>query len=90
LKELKRFLGLFGYYRWFTHGYGKISTPLTSLLQKNAQYIWTETFHKLKQALTSTPVLILPDFTKPFTIEIDASVIGIGAVLMQSNHPIAT
>lgn len=43
----------------------------------------------MKQALTSAPVLALPDFSKSFTIEADASSIGIGVVLSQGNHPIA-
>jgi len=85
---LRGFLGLFGYYRRFIQGYGKIATPL---LQKYIPYVWGVeadiTFHRLKKALTTAPILILPKFSQSFTIEIDASRIGIGAVLMQSNHP---
>ena len=39
--------------------------------------------------MTSTPVLALPDFSQPLTVEIDASATGIGAILLQNNHPIA-
>lgn len=56
-------------------------------------FIWTseteESFQALKQALISSPVLTLPDFTKPFTLETDASEKGIRAVLQQDGHPIA-
>lgn len=48
-----------------------------------------EAFHTLKQGLTTTPVLILPKFSKPFVIETDASSKGIGAVLLQNSHPLA-
>jgi len=55
--------------------------------------LWTpshqESFDTLKAALTSAPVLALLDFTKSFTIETDASAVGMGAVLMQNNHPVA-
>eukprot|EP00267_Zea_mays_P054154 XP_020407373.1 uncharacterized protein LOC103652751 [Zea mays] len=63
------------------------------LLKKGVHFIWTSehdtAFSTLKQALTSAPVLSLPDFASPFTVETDASAVGIGAVLMQHGHPVA-
>lgn len=69
-----------------------MATPLTQLLKKK-RFIWTETatntFISLKKALSESPVLALPDFTKEFVVECDASGSGIGAVLQQEGHPIA-
>jgi hypothetical protein len=86
-------LGLAGYYRRFVRHFCLISKVLTCLLKKNTIFIWTPeheaAFQALKQALSQSPVLALPNFAKPFTIETDASDSGVGAVLMQDGHPLA-
>ena len=74
------------------HGFAQIVSPLSSVLQKDKFTYTSEdatTFSQLKLALTSSPVLALPKFSKPFTIETDASGPRIGAVLLQDGHPIA-
>ncbi|CAM8924213.1 unnamed protein product [Rhodiola kirilowii] len=90
-QHLRSFLGLANYYRRFIKNYSVIAGPLTNLLRKDG-FSWDSSadhaFNSLKSALSSSPVLALPDFDKPFIVETDASSTGIGAVLMQDHHPI--
>lgn len=92
IKELRGFLGLTGYYRRFIKNFALISQPLTHLLKKGA-FEWnensTKSFEELKTAMTQAPVLALPNFSEPFVVEVDASGLGVGAVLSQNGRPIA-
>jgi hypothetical protein len=73
-------------------GFSQLTASLTDLTKEGA-FCWTEqaqkTFDKMKETMSSCPVLALPDFTQPFVLECYASSVGIGAVLMQQKHPIA-
>ncbi|GJP44684.1 hypothetical protein CLOM_g4047 [Closterium sp. NIES-68] len=95
VKDLQQFLGFANYYNRFVPQYAKIAAPLTNLLKKNMPYKWEpkhqEAVEQLKHALTSAPVLILPDPERDYVIEADASDLAVGAVLKPGNglQPIA-
>ena len=90
LTALRGFLGLIGFYRRFVQGYAMLAAPLTDLL-RNSRFSWNEeaekAFLQLKLQMTSMPVLHLPDFSKIFVVETDASGVAIGVVLSQGGHP---
>ncbi|KAL8104850.1 hypothetical protein AgCh_028861 [Apium graveolens] len=91
--EIRSFLGLAGYYRRFVKDFSKIASPLTKLTRKNEKFAWTEkceeSFQELKRRLVTAPVLALPNETGNFVIYSDASLKGLGCVLMQHDEVIA-
>ena len=91
--EVRSFLGLAGYYRRFVKGFSMIATPMTRLLQKNVKYEWSEkcqgSFEKLKAFLIEAPVLTQPTCGKEYVIYSDASLNGLGCVLMQEGKVVA-
>ena len=93
IMEIRSFVGLAGYYRKFIEGFSKIVAPLTQLTRKDQPFAWTdrcgESFQTLKQKLTSAPVLIIPDTSKPCEVFCDASLQGLGCVLMQEKKVVA-
>jgi hypothetical protein len=90
-RVVRGFLGLVGHYRKFVHNYGAIAAPLTALLKEG--FSWDDagaaTFTALMAAVTSAPILAMPDFAKLFTVKCDASSFGFGAVLVQEGHLVA-
>ena len=90
VSELRSFLGAIGYYRKFIDKFAQISAPLTSLLRKGVNFEINQegmnSFILLKDYLTKAPILRFPDYTKQFFIRTDASLKGIGGVLLQKNH----
>ncbi|XP_028798909.1 uncharacterized protein LOC114754299 [Neltuma alba] len=87
ITEVRSFLGLAGYYRRFIRNFSRLALLLTRLIQKNQLFNWDAkceaSFQELKQKLTSTPVLIIPDPMLPYVVYTDASKQGLGCVLMQ-------
>ena len=90
VKEVRRFLGMTGFYRKHVENYAKIAVPLTNLLKGKEHFRWTEecqqSFESLKVALTTAPVLAKAQITKQFELHTDASKDHIGAVLMQRDE----
>jgi hypothetical protein len=86
VSEIRSFLGLVGYYHRFIEGFSKIVKPLTTPLEKDREFKWTDacqsSFEELKKRLTTAPVLVMPDLQKSFDIYCDASRQGLGYVLM--------
>ena len=98
LKELRSFIGFCNFYHMFIANFSQIVHSLHLLTKKDQEYVWEEpqqqAFAELKNRLTSSPVLRLPDLSQPFTIQTDASKLGTGAVLLQQDaagvsHPCA-
>ncbi|XP_073015225.1 uncharacterized protein [Primulina eburnea] len=93
VSEIRSFLGLAGYYRRFIEGFSRIARPMTQLTQKDRRFVWTaeceSSFRTLKEKLTTSPVLALPSGSGGFVVCTDASLNGLGCVLMQNGRVIA-
>ena len=87
IMEVCSFLGLAGYYRRFVKGFSMTTTPITRLLPKNVRFEWSEkcqaSFEKLKAFLTEAQAFTQSTFSKEYVIFSDASLNGLGCVLMQ-------
>ncbi|KAG8497156.1 hypothetical protein CXB51_008367 [Gossypium anomalum] len=93
VSEVRSFLGLVGYYRRFVKGFSMIASPMTQLLQKEMKFKWIDkcqqSFDRLKALLTEAPVLVQPESSKEFIVYSDASLNGLGCVLMQDDKVMA-
>jgi len=98
VKDIQQFLGFCNFYRRFVQDYSTLARPLFDLTKKDTRWAWTHlqetAFTALQHALTSAPVLILPDYDKPFTLITDASDYAMGSILEQDDalgqsHPVA-
>ncbi|KAG1924807.1 hypothetical protein F2P79_025921 [Pimephales promelas] len=98
-KALQRFLGFANFYRRFIRNFSQLAAPLTALTSPRTTFRWSETaeaaFAKLKSRFVSAPILVTPDPSRQFVVEVDASEVGVGAVLSQRSstddrmHPCA-
>ena len=88
-EELQRFLGMVNYFSQFIPNQSEITAPLQNLLKKVWSYEHTQAVERLKQILSSQPVLKFHDPTKPVKLQVDASKAGLGACVLQDGHPIA-
>ena len=85
--DVRSFLGLASYYRRFVKGFSELARPLTALTRAGVDWEWStaqhQAFNRLKLALTTAPVLKLPDFDRQFVVTTDASDAAVGAILEQ-------
>ena len=91
-EDLQRFLGVVTYLSKFIPNMSQKSAPLCQLLQKDVEWSWgrveEDTFTCLKTSISSAPVLKFFDPKEPVTLSVDASSKGVGAVLLQNDHPV--
>lgn len=89
-EELMRFLGMVGFYRGFCQNFSTVAAPLTNLLRDKIKFEWTSVcqraFEDVKSLLTVYPILVAPRLDKPFKLQVDASNVGAGAVLLQTSE----
>ncbi|KAI3459661.1 hypothetical protein Pfo_016324 [Paulownia fortunei] len=92
INQIRSFYGLASFYRHFVQNFSSIAALLIEVIKKSVPFKWgheqEKAFKLIKDKLTNAHLLVLPNFTKMFEIECDASCIGIGGVLMQEERPV--
>ncbi len=80
-KALQRFLGFANFYRRFIRNYSQLAAPLTALTSTKTMFRWSSSaeaaFSKLKSCFVSAPILVAPDPSRQFVVEVDASEVGL-------------
>jgi hypothetical protein len=98
VKQVRSFLEFGSFYRQFIHHFSELARLLNNLMKKDRKFKWTNecqnSFDTLKKGFTEKPVLMIPDHSKPFQIESNASIVATGTVLTQldsngNRHPCA-
>ena len=91
-KGAHSFVGMLGYHHMFIPGFSSITTPITCLFGKSVPFKWTQdciqAVRELKKCITATPVLVCPDPSRQFELEVDASQIATRAILYQRGPPV--
>ncbi len=87
VKQVRRFLGMCGWYRHYIEHYADIALPLNNLIGKNKSFIWTteqaRAFDKLKNLIANSVTLAFPNLKEKFIVRTDASDYGVSGVLAQ-------
>lgn len=90
-KDLQQFLGFMNFYHRFIRDYSRVATPLTWLTSPALPFLCTPKLRppsmELKRHITSTPILVQPDPSKQFIVEVDTSDCSVGAILSQHSEP---
>jgi RNase H-like domain found in reverse transcriptase len=90
LKQTQSFLGFGNFYRKFISNYSKLARPLNDLTKKDKKFEWStecqKAFDTMKKRFMEELVLLMPDQSKPFQIESDASKVATGVVLIQLDY----
>ena len=85
VRDVRKFLGLANYYRWFVRNFAAIAKPLNMLTRKEEKWKWGEpqqkAFKQMKEIFTTRPLLVAPDLDKEFRVEADASNFATGGAL---------
>ena len=89
-KGIAKLLGHVDWYRELIPDYAKIVVPITQLFKKDCKFDWTDTCHRtfeeLRSKLSTYPVLVPPDWRKPFYVFCDASSVAVGSALCQATR----